>query len=340
LTALRRRERIEVAQRERIIQRFSLFLASLGIAVLAFAGPANATQVSCGDTITQSTTLDGDVVCTNGQDTGLFIGAGNLTLDLAGHAVRAVPPSRGIGISTKPLPGTRFQGLRITGGRIEGFRLGVYLLASDSSVRRLTIPDGSGGISLDGDRNGVIRNAVEPTPGTVSDGVAVLGVDAYVAGNTVRGARTGISTYGNNPRIVVNTVEHCTQRGIVAASYTSAAVVATNHVTGCSTWQSAGVFVKSEYGSPGGASVRRNIATGNYTGLAVIDPAAQVLYNTANSNAQTGIYIDHAGDVLTGNTANFNGYYGISAPPGTIDGGGNTATGNGEVDCTNVSCNQ
>jgi parallel beta-helix repeat protein len=321
------------------MKRASYLAASLGLTLLAFASPASAAHVSCGDTITQSTTLDSDVVCTNGQDTGLSIGAGNLTLDLAGHAIRAVPPSQGIGISTTPLPGTRFPGVRITGdGRIEGFRLGVYLLASDSSVRRLTFPGTGSGISLDGDRNVVIRNVIEPAPGTVSSGVAVLGVDAYVAGNTVRGARTGISTYGNNPRIVVNTVENCTQQGIVADSYTSSAVVSTNNVSGCNTWQWSGIFVRSKYQSPGGASVRRNVATGNYNGLVVVDPAAQVLGNTANNNAQTGIYIDHAGDVLTGNTANFNGYYGISAPPGTIDGGGNRATGNGDTNCTGVSC--
>lgn len=324
------------------MKRLSLLVASLSFALLVSVAPAAATHVSCGDTITQSTTLDSDVVCTNGENTGLFIGAGNLTLDLAGHSVRAVPPSQGIGISTTPLPGLRFPRVAITGGggRIEGFRLGVYLLASDSSVRRLTIPGGSGGVSLDGDRNVVIRNVIEPTPGTVSDGVVALGVGSYVADNTVRGARTGISTYGNNPRIVVNTVENCAQRGIVAESFTNAAVVATNSVTGCSGWQSSGIFVKSNYGSTGGASVRRNVATGNYVGLSIIDPAAQVFYNTANSNAQTGIYIDHAGDVLTQNTANFNGYFGIHAPPGTIDGGGNKATGNGEADCTNIPCNQ
>ena len=53
------------------------------IATLAFAAPA-AAQPSCGDVLTQETTLTADLDC---DDTALVIGAPDLTLDLGGHSV-------------------------------------------------------------------------------------------------------------------------------------------------------------------------------------------------------------------------------------------------------------
>ena len=51
---------------------------------LAFgAGPAAASQVSCGDTITADTTLDSDLV--NCPNNGIVIGADDITLDLDGQ---------------------------------------------------------------------------------------------------------------------------------------------------------------------------------------------------------------------------------------------------------------
>jgi hypothetical protein len=42
---------------------------------------------------------------------------------------------------------------------------------------------------------------------------------------------------------------------------------------------------------------------------------------------------------VAGNTANNNGNLGILAVPGTIDGGGNNASGNGNpAQCVGVSC--
>ena len=318
------------------MKRVGFFAASLVIASLSLTAPATAAHVSCGDTITQSTTLDSDVVCADGASPGLFIGAGNLTLNLNGHAIRAVPPNEGLGITTTRLPGTRFSGVHIAGGAIEGFGQGVYLLASDSSVRNSRITASGGGVTLDGDRNLVLRNMIEVAPGGASDGVAVLGLDAYLVGNTVRGAHSGVSTYGNNPRIVGNTVQDCGDAGVRVGSYTTAAVIVRNNVAGCA-WD--GIFAIVQYQSPGGARLRSNVATGNdSTGIAVKDPGARLLGNTANRNGQTGIYLDVPGSTVTDNTANDNAFYGITGPPGTIDGGGNRASGNSEANCVNVSC--
>jgi hypothetical protein len=57
-------------------------LAALTVALLLFSAPGNAATLTCGDTITQDTTLDADVVCTDPAADGVVIGADNITLRL------------------------------------------------------------------------------------------------------------------------------------------------------------------------------------------------------------------------------------------------------------------
>jgi hypothetical protein len=142
----------------------------------------------------------------------------------------------------------------------------------------------------------------------------------------------------NNPRIAVNTVESCQGDqavGIYTWGYTTFAVVARNTVTGCRD----GIVVLA-HGDGSGAQVRRNVATGNSLGGISVggDPAAFVWRNTANGNGIYGIGLGGPGATVKENTANDNGVYGFDAEAGTIDGGGNTATGNGTENCRNVSC--
>ena len=61
--------------------------------------------------------------------------------------------------------------------------------------------------------------------------------------------------------------------------------------------------------------------------------------NLASRNASDGIRVRTAGNRLELNTANRNRRRGIDAVAGTVDGGGNRASGNGlSPQCTGVSC--
>src|SRR5512145_568752 len=82
-----------------------VLIALLGCALLA--PPAAATHVSCGDTITQDTTLDSDLVGCAGD--GLVIGADGVTVDLGGHRIDGA--GAGAGIRSE-----NFSGLEIRGG--------------------------------------------------------------------------------------------------------------------------------------------------------------------------------------------------------------------------------
>jgi parallel beta-helix repeat protein len=113
--------------------------ASLLIPVLALivgwcmalgAGPAAASHVSCGDTITADTTLDSDLVdCPNH---GIVIGADGITLDLNGHLVDGDgTPAAGCDPQMQPCDFGVFNdghsGVTVMHGSVREFGVGVLL---------------------------------------------------------------------------------------------------------------------------------------------------------------------------------------------------------------------
>jgi hypothetical protein len=92
--------------------------------------------VQCGDTITESTKLDSDVVCAaDFRGTAVWIAAGDVVFNLAGHAIRHSRPGSGVGIEHL----SRFRKSEIKNGTVEGFYVGVNLRGIDHAVRRLHI---------------------------------------------------------------------------------------------------------------------------------------------------------------------------------------------------------
>jgi hypothetical protein len=88
-----------------------------------------------------------------------------------------------------------------------------------------------------------------------------------------------------------------------------------------------------------GGRIERNTSLNGDIGFSITDPTGVVSANVANYNGSDGFEIRVAGTTVTRNTANFNGDLGIDAVPGTIDGGGNRARGNGNpAQCVGVSC--
>jgi len=73
------------ANRARKLLLVALFASTLAATLALSSGRALANHVSCGDTITADTTLDSDLV--NCPNNGIVIGAGRITLDLAGHQI-------------------------------------------------------------------------------------------------------------------------------------------------------------------------------------------------------------------------------------------------------------
>ena len=110
-------------------------------------GPAGAAVLSCGDVITQDTTLTADVGPCAG--TGLVVAADGVTLNLGGHTVMGDVLARSandvLGPTGRDRAGVvlrRVRGAVVTNGTISGFDAGVAVVGGgDNAVRRVTARD-------------------------------------------------------------------------------------------------------------------------------------------------------------------------------------------------------
>ena len=287
---------------------------------------ASAVHVNCGDMVTGDVVLDGDVICDEAATEGLVVGGDDITVWLEGHSIIG-PGSDVAGTDGIRDDGNSRTGVAIRGGTVTGFEDGIDLDADDSEIKGMRVESIAGsGISLRGARNYIYRNTTD-SAGFV--GIQSIGEDAYLWGNQVLGTPDeGIVVDGEDPRVVLNSVEGCLFDGIIVLGY-SAGIVARNTVSGCDIGISpSGVGLK----------VQTNETTGNCTGIFVDDPAALVRWNNASGNCSTGIIVGQAGATLAKNNADNNDDIGIDAVLGTIDGGGNTAIGNGVENCLGVVC--
>lgn len=115
------------------------------LAGLAMAGPAQAATLSCGQTITQDTTLENDVgPC---SDHGIVIGADGITFDLNGHHIFGTAASDD-GAGVLILDRT---GVTVTNGTVSAFDIGVAIDGgSGNTVSAMTARDNIGGLGTIG----------------------------------------------------------------------------------------------------------------------------------------------------------------------------------------------
>ncbi|MCA1683579.1 MAG: right-handed parallel beta-helix repeat-containing protein, partial [Actinobacteria bacterium] len=125
-----------------------------------FASPASANHVSCGSTITQSTTLHGNVgPCAE----GITITANNIVLNLNGFTIFGVATQgEGPGITLDDV-----SGVTVRGGRVTQFDAGVYITGGGNNiVQGMNVDDNIGppspsfgdGIVIEASNNNTIRN--------------------------------------------------------------------------------------------------------------------------------------------------------------------------------------
>ena len=118
--------------------------AALLAGFLGLSTTAAAATLSCGQTITTSTTLDNDVgPC---SDYGIIIGASNITFNLNGHRIFGTPQAGdGAGIYV----GNRTR-VTIRAGTVSDFDGGIVVEGgSDHLIQQLTVRDNVGDVSLE-----------------------------------------------------------------------------------------------------------------------------------------------------------------------------------------------
>lgn len=186
----------------------------------------------------------------------------------------------------------------------------------------------------------VVGNTVEAN---VSYGIWVtwFSDSNTVEGNRVTGSWAGINVSNNSDlnTIDTNDVSDNTSRGIVIVSDSTGSAVTGNDVS----FSGTGIQV---FGAVDTHVLQNTASRNQFDGIIVNVGSVGTLVerNEAHWNGSTpgpwdGIDIDAPGTTVTMNRTNFNEQFGISAVEGTIDGGGNTARGNGQADqCLVVVC--
>jgi parallel beta-helix repeat protein len=304
-------------------------VVACGVATLGTApGPAFATHVQCGSTVTASTTLDSDLVDCPAD--GITIRGQGVTLDLGGHVVDGT--GRGTGIVTRGQApndavirnGTVREfsdGVRVSGIRhvlenlviSDNGSIGALLNTAETTVRKWTaFENGGPGVSL----NNVAATRVTDSE-FYSNGSGIFG--GFVLESVIEQNRIHDNEFGGigwssifDSRISDNRLRDNGGSGIRFFEFSEDNLLLDNRITG---------------------SAVDGIAIDDFTGRNTIER------NTTDRNGDDGIDLDYPGSTVTANKVNHNGDLGIEAVPGTIDGGGNKATGNGnQAQCTGVSC--
>jgi parallel beta-helix repeat protein len=100
------------------------------------AAPALGNHVRCGDTITQDTTLDSDLIDCPGD--GIVVGADGITLDLNGHTVDGIPGQSGTAVDNS----AGYDGVRVERGTLRQFGRALSLAdVSDNIVKNVVMSD-------------------------------------------------------------------------------------------------------------------------------------------------------------------------------------------------------
>lgn len=308
-----------------------VLVAGMTPAGSAAAAPSTA-QVGCGAVLTSNTQLTADLSC--GAGDALVVGADNIVVDLNGHTISgpgSFVPGAGVRIAFH-------REATVRGGTIRGFSEGVVLdTASANHVTNLVLTTNLRGVNLAiSTENLIERNRIS---GSGLDGIR-LGLSSRnrVTGNVLADNvfGIGVADQSNFNLINRNTVLRTREFGISMFSDSDRNVVSRNTV-------SDGVTdgITATLGSDNTLFHRNRVSRQGRDGILVdaSGTGSVFLENTASYNSDDGIDVDNTLAILTDNTTNQNGDLGIEAVNGVIDGGGNTATGNGNpAQCTGVTC--
>jgi Periplasmic copper-binding protein (NosD) len=245
------------------------------------AGQALGATVNCGDTITQDTTLDSDLLGCSSP--ALTIAGNDVTLDLNGHVVDGgVTTSRS---ETTYPPGTR-------------------VVVENGTVK-------NGGLNISSYEFATVRRVVSGAIRVVDSGTVLVQRNRVVkesltGGGTVFGEDSGGSSTGEDVRVIHNVISGGNE-GVGFGRGTKSALVAHNLITGN------GVGVDAGRGAP--LTVVDNIIRANSFGGIGIGTASLVASNNViRDNGNYGVHLVFASAELTGNVISGNGGNGIEVP--------------------------
>jgi len=331
-----------------MIFRATAALAALftGLAIVPAASASSGPH--CGDTISADVTLTQNLTCIG--DGLHFVspssGSGSFKLNLAGHTLKGNGTGKGITADNDQLS--------IVNGTITGFATSIRGYAHSIALTRVKISKTSSWLALPG-----VTDATVVDSRFVDAGSGGASSDAYLKVNNSKFVRTNIKSASEGDTFIYNS--RFTE-GNISATFLYASG---NVINSCPAGQAAGIQVDG-----------MNMGLGRITGntvhrcMAGISVVAPILPTTIEGNlvSRTGTGIVYSlnsaaatiaitGNVLTKNSEGLAGWgdgtatitanstskntnAGITVTgANVIDGGGNTATGNGAVPaCVGVVC--
>jgi Right handed beta helix region len=281
----------------------SLIAGLFVLAILLFAGPAQAAHVQCGDVITADTVLDSDLVDCPGD--GLTVAADGVTIDLSGHTI----DGQGSGGGIVAAPGV--AGLTITGGTVREFADGVFSREGEGlpegdglTIADATIEDNSGwGVLCEETRDCVLRRAV--VRDNEHDGLWLLFSSGEVTDSVLTGNGAGVFVTEGSLHLVADNI---IARNEVGVGGQGLEVVERNRIA-----DNLREGISMSYADRT-ATIRNNRITGNLNGIAVDGEAADVTGNLIANNRRDGVLAfsdDHVR--LIRNSILENGEYGFHA---------------------------
>ena len=337
------------------------------------SAPAASPQPQCGDTITADTTLHHNLV--NCPNNGIVIGADNITLDLNYHTIDGDgTPAAGCDpnaeVCDSGVVDDGHDGVTVVHGQVREFEVGVLFGTSTAgrvrhnrvidisssknlfsgfvvaSSTRSLVRNSSGSGNLAPEGNGIamfVSHHVRVLHNTFRNngdhGIFVRDSNHnLIDGNLLSDNHIGILVQsGDLPgRAARNRVRHnrsVRDRDGIVVDKGQLNVIARNHVS-----ESGRIEIE---GGRGNLFAHNVVVRSASDGVHVDSQAKHMLLrrNLARHSKDDGFDVEGRTTKLTRNRAVGNGDLGIEAVRGVIDGGGNKASGNGDLrQCTNIVC--
>ncbi len=294
---------------------------AMGAFIPLGGGPALASHVSCGATLTVDTTLDSDLTCTG---TALIIGADGITLDLKDHTLKG----NGTGIGVDNTGGK--DNVTIKQGVIDHFAYGVFLMnASHNTLTHLTVQNNVNTTGVEGtgillwlanDSNTISKNKIKDN---ARQGM-YLGCNPFAFPPSIPGPPpvwTGAECNGkhaDNNLIEKNEITDNGKAGFdaygIQLHFADGNTVSKNDISGHAAWYfGQGIYVLSSSGN----LIEKNELEENRFGSALWDGGfvgtanGNVFSkNELNENGDVGlrIFSGTAGTIVEKNEANKNGF--------------------------------
>jgi len=213
----------------------ALFISALVLAFILCAAVAAAQGVSCGDTISSSETLTGDLNCSGN---GLVIGADNITLDCDSHSITG-DGSPGDGIDNAGYDNVTVKNCIISGFNNESssnYNTGIhyYNEANNGSIINNTVNSNLEGIFLNSSSGNNITDNIAND--NVYQGILLIGsnnntITNNIAINSTTGIYLGSTSGCSYNTITYNNISNSSQNGISLDTNSNDNIIENNKVS-------------------------------------------------------------------------------------------------------------